>query len=77
MNKYYYTFGSDPKFPYQFGWVEVHAASWDEAHTKFRVRFPDRHENCLNCAFFYGEKRWTEMNPEQTWNGWKCFEVIE
>ena len=77
MHKYFYTFGSDPKFPYQCGWVEVHANSWEEAHQKFRARFPDRHKGTLNCAFFYGEDRWAEMNPEKTWHGWKCWEVIE
>lgn len=40
MNKFFYTFGSDEKFPYQNGWVEVHAADWNEAHEKFRARFP-------------------------------------
>lgn len=55
MNKYFYTFGTDPQFPYCRGWVEVHADSWEAAHEKFRARFPDRHENCLNCAFFYDE----------------------
>ncbi len=77
MNKYFYTFGSDPKFPYQNGWVEIHADSWEDAHEKFRAKFPDRHQNTLNCAFFYDEKRWAEMNPEQTWHGWKCWEIIE
>lgn len=77
MNKYFYTFGSDPKFPYQNGWVEIHADSWEKAHEKFRAKFPDRHQNTLNCAFFYDEKRWAEMNPEQIWHGWKCWEIIE
>ncbi len=78
-NRYFYTFGSEPKFPYQSGWVEVRAASWDEAHAKFRARFPDRpgHEGILNCAFFYNEEEWTRMDPEHTWHGWKCFEIIE
>lgn len=77
MNKYFYTFGSSSGFPYQCGWVEVHAASWQEAHEKFRTRFPDRHENTLNCAFFYDEEKWAQMDPEHTWTGWKCYEVIE
>lgn len=33
MNRYFYTFGSDPGFPYQNGWVEVRAASREEALT--------------------------------------------
>ena len=42
MNRYFYTFGSDPGFPYQNGWVEVRATSRDEADRKFRARCPDR-----------------------------------
>lgn len=79
MNKYYYTFGIDPAFPYREGWVEVHANSWEEAHAKFRAKFPDRpgHEGIINCAFFYDEERWAKMDPEHNWPGWKCWEVIE
>ena len=29
-NKYFYTFGSDPGYPYQNGWVEVHATTREE-----------------------------------------------
>ncbi len=79
MNRYYYTFGSDLGFPYQNGWVVVYADSWEEAHRKFRARFPDRlgHEGTINCAFFYDENRWRDMDPEHTWHDWKCWEVIE
>ena len=79
MNRYFYTFGSDLGFPYQNGWVEVRATSRDEADHKFRTQFPDRpgHEGIMNYAFCYNEERWAEMNPEQTWHGWKCWEIIE
>ena len=79
MNRYFYTFGSDPKFPYQNGWVAVKATSREEADRKFRARFPDRpgHEGVMNYSFCYSEARWAEMDPEHTWHGWKCFEVIE
>lgn len=77
MNSYYYTFGCAPGFPYRDGWIVVKADSWEEAHRKFRARFPDRHENTLNCAFFYDEERWAEMDPEHTWTGWKLHEIIE
>ena len=42
MNRYFYTFGSDPGFPYQNGWVEIRADSFEEADRKFRAQFPDR-----------------------------------
>ena len=76
MNRYFYTFGTSPGFPSREGWVEVRAASWEEAHRKFRARFPDRHEGTLNCAFFYDEAEWKEMDPERSWHGWKLHEVI-
>jgi len=77
MSKYFFTFGSDKSFPYQNGWVEVHADSWAQAEAKFRARFPDRHENTLNCAFTYDEAQWGDIDPERNWPGWKCYEIIE
>lgn len=77
MNSYFYTFGTDPGFPYREGWVEVRAISWEEAHEKFRARFPDRHKGILNCAFFYDAERWARMDPEHTWHSWKLHKVIE
>lgn len=77
LGRYFYTFGSDPAFPYQHGWLEVRAASWDEAHRKFREKYPDRHGGTLNCAFFYDEKQWAAISPETDWRGRKCHEVIE
>lgn len=54
MNLYFYTFGSDPGFPYQNGWVEIHATSREDADRKFRAWFPDRsgHEGIMNYAFY-------------------------
>lgn len=77
MKTFFYTFGSNEKFPYQNGWVEVHATDWNEAHEKFRARFPDRHPNCLNCAFYYDEEQWHRIDPEHTWHGYRCYQVIE
>ena len=75
MEKFYYTFGTDPGFPYQQGWVEVHAANWETAHQIFRSHYPDRHLNTLNCAFFYNETQWRNMNPECNWTGWRCYAI--
>lgn len=75
---YFYTFGSDEQFAHQNGWVEIRAANWEEAHEKFRSRFPDRpgHEGTINCAFFYDEERWRQMDPENKWSGYKCYAII-
>lgn len=79
VSSYYYTFGSDPGFPYRNGWVLVKAATREEADQKFLSRFPDQpgHEGIMNCSFCYDEERWEQMDPEHTWTGWKCHEVIE
>ncbi len=60
MNKYYYTFGTDPMFPYCGGHVEIHADNWNEAHKKFMDKFPCRTKNILNCAFYYDESEFTK-----------------
>lgn len=79
MHKYYYTFGSDPGFPYQSGWVEIHATSRLEADKKFREHFPDRpgHEGIMNYSFCYTEERWAKLDPEHNWPGYKCHEIIK
>jgi len=79
MKRFFYTFGCSEGFPYKNGWVEVHADTWEEAHEKFRARFPDRNENTLNCSFFYDEEQWARKDAEHTWSkyGWKCHEVID
>ena len=64
-------------FPFQNGWVEVKAASWPEAHKKFRALYPDRSPNIINCAFFYEEERWAEMDPSNNWPGYRCYGIIE
>lgn len=74
---YYFTFGSDMKFPHQNGWVEVKAFCWNSAIDKFRQVYPDRHQNIINCAFCYDAERWAAMDPPRNWPGYKCHGVIE
>lgn len=74
MNNFYFTFGSDKGFPYQTGYVIVKADDMADAINKFRMRFPDRHKDTVNCSFWYTEKQWsgTGMSSE-----YKLHEVIE
>lgn len=72
--KMYFTFGSDPLFPYQNGYVIVHGTSKTAAINKFRKRFPDRHENTVNCAFIYTQKQWEKTGMDKTY---PCLEVIK
>ena len=78
LKPYYYTFGTDPEYPYSRGWVEVYANSWEEAHKKFRTKFPDRpgHEGTVNCAFFYGKESWERTSMSKGNMGEFCHGVI-
>ena len=72
--KFYYTFGTDPRFPFYRGWVEVIADNRDKADALFRAMWPDRTPGILNCAFVYTEERFktTPMykgHPEEKYHG--------
>ncbi len=58
QKKFYFTFGSDPGFPYQNTFIIVMAGTEREAVEKFRAKFPDRHKDTVNCAFWYSEEEW-------------------
>lgn len=60
MQSFYFTFGSDPEFP--FGWndyVLIQCANEGEACRLFNAVFPKRPKsNCMNCAFMYNKLQW-------------------
>lgn len=59
MKKFYFTFGTDDKFPYGIDdYVLVQACSYTEAVKIFRKNYPDVHEGIINCAFIYAEDEW-------------------
>lgn len=74
LKDFYFTFGSDPHFPYQNGYVIVKADDLQEAILKFCSRFPNRHVNCMNCAFFYTEAQWKIITKKYDMG--KCHESI-
>lgn len=57
-NRFYFTFGSDIGFPYQNTYLIVIADNISDAIKKFRNKYPDRHDNTVNCAFWYDEGHW-------------------
>ena len=63
---YFYTFGTDPHFPFGINdYVEVHADDANEADQKFKSRFPCRRgSTLLNCAFIYNEENWEKVYRE-------------
>lgn len=73
MENFYFTFGSDPVFPYHRGYLIVKAESMEDAFTKFRKKYPDAHKNCLRCAFYYTQEQWEQIPVDMG----TCHEVIE
>lgn len=66
--KVFYTFGSDERFPFQGGWVEVEAENIRQAHAIFRAHYPDRTPGCLNCADYYAEQQFNASDMPTTGN---------
>lgn len=48
-----FTFGSDERYPYQGGYVEIAAPSIQAACTIFQAYYPDRVDGILNCSDYY------------------------
>lgn len=55
---FYFTFGTDPKYPYPGCYLIVEAFSKSSAIQRFRKKFPDRHKNVYNAAFCYSQEEW-------------------
>lgn len=73
LYNFYFTFGSASTFPYCGGYLTVRAKNFAEAGRKFREKYPDIHENCLNCAFYYTQQQWDELRSSMG----ICHEIIE
>ena len=66
--KMYYTFGTDERYPFRGGWVEVEAPSVADAHAAFRSQYPDRTEGRLNCADYYTERMFSKTTMAKEGN---------
>lgn len=57
--KYYFTFGSSPLYPYQDGYLTITADNEAQARLAFGYRYPNRADgNGLNFAFVYDSEKW-------------------
>ena len=65
QRKFYFTFGSDPGFPYQNTYLVIEAFNKSSAIRKFRKKFPDRHENVYNASFCYSQEEWEKQEFEK------------
>ena len=66
--KVFYTFGSDERFPFCGGWVEVEAENMKQAHAIFRACYPDREPGILNCSDYYTEAQFNDSDMPSTGN---------
>ena len=66
--KVFYTFGTDDRFPFCGGWVEVEAPTMKEAHVVFREHYPDREPGILNCSDYYTEEQFNKSDMPVTGN---------
>lgn len=79
LRYYYFTFGTDPDYPFAGGWVTIAAPSRQAAAQIFRIYYPnDADTEVLNCADYYTEEEFQELGMEETGNfGAFCHEIIE
>lgn len=57
-NRYFFTFGSSDKFPFNNGYLIVKAENIRQAVSLFRAYFPDRTDGVINCSDYYTEADW-------------------
>lgn len=77
MSKYYFTFGTDPRYPFQGGWVEVEAENAKMAIAVFNAAHPPREgSKCINCSSYYPEEVFKESTMTDGNLGAKCHEKI-
>ena len=65
MARIYFTFGSDPRFPFgRNDYVVAEGTDAKDAIRKFNERHPERTPGIVNCAFFYTEEKFNEFRDE-------------
>lgn len=73
LHNYYFTFGSDPKFPFYKGYLIVKAESINVACDKFEKKYPGCLPYTINCSAYYTEEQWKNIKHDMG----ICHEVIE
>lgn len=59
--KFYFTFGSWERFPFQNTYLIVCAANKQDAKAAFRAKYPDVNEGIYNYSDMYSETEWKEL----------------
>lgn len=78
MKKYFFTFGSDPHFPYsREEYVMVEADNIGQAINLFKAVHPNRpNSNCINCSSVYFEHEFLPFMLEKYYAGKDPVETI-
>ena len=76
MSKFYYTYGTDPRYPCQGGWTEIEALDRPGADKLFQMHHPDRTPGILNCADIYNEDEFRRTGMDEDNFGACCHEKI-
>lgn len=74
-NRYFFTFGSSDKFPFNNGYLIVKAENIRQAVSLFRAYFPDRTDGVVNCSDYYTEADW-DNNVKKYYMGSKPKAII-
>lgn len=66
MAKFYFTFGSDTKYPYGIGeYILIEAPNIYTAQRAFQAVHPNRPgSDCYNYSFEYNETEWKEIKDK-------------
>lgn len=59
MKNFYFTYGSNPQFPFSYGCSRVVASDKHEACRIFRTYHPNVN-GCMNCADIYSEEQFNK-----------------
>ena len=78
MEKFYFTYGTDSRYPFQGGWTLIYADNLLAAQQIFKAYHPNRPGcDCLNCADFYTAERFEKSEAFKTGNlGARCHEIL-
>lgn len=78
LKKYYFTYGTDPEYPFRGGWTLIYAPDINSAAQIFKANHPnERDSSILNCADYYTAKEFEKSESYKTGNfGAYCHEII-
>ena len=68
LSNYYFTFGTDERYAYRGGWVQIEAESMNRAMEIFQQRFPGQTPEMLNCAGYYTEAQFERTDMARNGN---------